>query len=96
VKEEKDAVTGMKVLTIGGSTPMAPLTKKPAAVSAVAFKENDKVQALWTDGKWYKAVVKKVLPSNKYRVTYTDYGNTADVPAASVKAAPAAKAAAKK
>jgi len=95
VKEEKDAITGMKVLTIGGSGPMAPLTKKPA-VSAVAFKENDKVQALWTDGKWYKAIVKKVLPANKYRVNYVEYGNTADVPAASVKAAPAKAAPAKK
>jgi len=94
VKEEKDAITGMKVLTIGGSTTMAPITKKPAAVSAVAFKENDKVQALWTDGKWYKAIVKKVLPGNKYRVNYTEYGNTADVPAASIKVAPAAPAAA--
>lgn len=89
VKEEKDAVTGMKVMTIGGAMPV----KKPAAaVSAVAFKEGDKVQALWTDGKWYKAVVKKVLPGNKYTVNYTEYGNTANVPAASVKAGAAAPA----
>jgi len=93
VKEEKDAVTGMKVLTIGGTMP-APAKK--AAVTAVAFKENDKVQALWTDGKWYKAVVKKVLPGNKYTVNYTEYGNTANVPSTSVKALAAAPATAAK
>jgi ATPase subunit of ABC transporter with duplicated ATPase domains len=93
VKEEKDAITGMKVLTIGGTMP-APAKK--AAVTAVAFKENDKVQALWTDGKWYKAVVKKVLPGNKYTVNYTEYGNTANVPSTSVKALAAAPATATK
>jgi len=83
----------MKVLTIGGTMP-APAKK--AAVTAVAFKENDKVQALWTDGKWYKAVVKKVLPGNKYTVNYTEYGNTANVPSTSVKALAAAPATAAK
>ena len=96
VVEEKKSKDG--VMTIGGgSIAPKPVAAKPAAV---VYKEGDKVTALWTDGKWYPAQVKKV-DKEKYTVLYTEYGNTAVVPASSLKkeapkAAPAAGAAAAK
>jgi ABC-type molybdenum transport system ATPase subunit/photorepair protein PhrA len=106
-----EMVDGMRVMTIGGDS--APVKKAPilAPKGAVVWKDGDKCSALWTDGKWYAGVIKKVLPAGKgYSVTYTAYGNTANVPATSVKqeevkvaakpgakaGAPAAKAGAKK
>jgi len=67
-------------------------TAGAAAAAATGFAEKEIVSALWTDGKWYKATIKKVLPDNKYSVLYNDYGNTANVPAASLKKAAAAPA----
>jgi len=53
------------------------------------------VQALWTDGKWYAAVIKKVIPETKYQVTYTEYGNTVNIEAKSIRKLPAAAPAGK-
>jgi len=93
------------VFSIGGGS-NAPLpgsaaakaleAKKAAAAGAgavVKYEVNEKCTALWTDGKFYAAQIKKVLPDNKYSVLYTAYGNTANVPAASLKKAAAAPAA---
>lgn len=72
---------------------------KPAAAAAgaakVTFAVGEKVVALWTDGKWYAAVIKKI-DGAKYSITYTQYGNTTTVAATSIKKAPVvdAKAAA--
>jgi ATPase subunit of ABC transporter with duplicated ATPase domains len=90
VVEEKKSKDG--VLTIGGgSIAPKPVAAKPVAV---VYKEGDKVSALWNDGKWYPAVIKKV-DKEKYTILYTEYNNTAQVTIASLKkevpkAAPAA------
>jgi ATPase subunit of ABC transporter with duplicated ATPase domains len=95
--EEKGPEDGIKVLSISGSSPSnMPAKKAPAA--GVTYAVGEKVQALWTDGKWYAAVVKKVIPdSTKYQITYTEYGNTVNIDGKSIKkaAAPAAAAAKK-
>jgi len=81
-----------KTATIGGAKPAA----KPAAVK-VTYAVNENILALWQDGKYYSATVKKVLPEGKgYQILYNDYGNLANVAATSLKkaeavAAPAAK-----
>ena len=44
---------------------------------AVEYKTNEKIEALYTDGKWYKAEIKKIdLAKKVYHVLYTAYGNT--------------------
>lgn len=80
------------VITIGASSGSAkPAAAKPAAAAAAAkpatgaqavptYFAKEKVLAMWKDGKWYAAVVDKVLPANKYTITYTQYGNQATVP----------------
>jgi len=79
------AEDGIKVLTISGNT-SAPIAKKPAATAGAAtFTVGEKVQALWTDGKWYAAVIKKIIPETKYQVTYTEYGNTVNLEAKSIR-----------
>jgi len=93
--EEKGPEDGIKVLSISGSSPANMPPKKSAAPAAgPAFTVGEKVTALWTDGKWYAAVIKKIMPENKYQLTYTEYGNTVNIDAKSVKkaAAPAAAA----
>lgn len=96
-KKEIDADGGFVIS--GNNAPVAKKAPPPAAAEKV-WAEKDKVSALWTDGKWYAAIVKKVDAAKKtYSVTYTEYGNTASVPFASVrdpaiKTAPAAKPAA--
>jgi len=95
VEEKKqDADGGFVFSGTVASTPKA----KPAAAAAAGaekvFTDKDKVQALWTDGKWYGAQIKKVdAAAKKYTVLYTEYGNTATVPFASVRAAQAPAAA---
>jgi ABC-type Mn2+/Zn2+ transport system ATPase subunit len=89
-KDEDKAEDGIKVLSISGtsSAPMPP--KKSAAPAAgPAFAVGEKVQALWTDGKWYAAVIKKIIPETKYQITYTEYGNTVNIEAKSIRKAPA-------
>jgi len=102
--EESKAEEGVKVLSISG-TSSAPMPPKKSAAPAPGpqFAVGEKVQALWTDGKWYDAVIKKVIPETKYQLTYTAYGNTVNIEAKSIrkvvapaaaKAAPGAAAAA--
>jgi len=53
-----------------------PAAKKEEPTITFALKE--KVQALWTDGKWYTAEVKSFDKQNgKYTVYYIEYGNAA-------------------
>jgi len=87
--EEKGAEEGVKVLSISG-TSSSPMPAKKAAAPAQTFAVGEKVQALWTDGKWYGAVIKKVIPETKYQVTYTEYGNTVNIEAKSIRKLPAA------
>jgi ATP-binding cassette subfamily F protein 3 len=90
------AEEGVKVLSISGNTPAGGPVKKAAPVG-ITYTVGEKCEALWTDGKWYAAVVKKIIPETKYQVTYTAYGNTVNLAATSLRkaAAPApAKAAA--
>jgi len=89
--ETKHAEDGVKVLSISG-TSSAPMPAKKAAAPAVTFAVGEKVQALWTDGKWYAAVIKKVIPETKYQITYTEYGNTVNIEAKSIRKLPAAPA----
>jgi len=89
--EEKTAEDGIKVLSISG-TSSAPMPAKKAPAAAVTFAVGEKVQALWTDGKWYGAVIKKVIPETKYQITYTEYGNTVNIEAKSIRKLPAAPA----
>jgi ATPase subunit of ABC transporter with duplicated ATPase domains len=90
--EEKGPEDGIKVLSISG-TSGSPMPAKKAPAAAVTFAVGEKVQALWTDGKWYAAVIKKVIPETKYQVTYTEYGNTVNIEAKSIRKLPAAAAA---
>jgi ATPase subunit of ABC transporter with duplicated ATPase domains len=47
----------------------------------LAYAVGEKVQALWTDKKWYNAVVKSYNPGNqKFTVTYIEYGNSTALP----------------
>jgi len=77
-----------KTVTIGGAKPAAVAAKpaagaaaaKPAAAAATpapasSYKVGDHCEAMWTDGKWYAAIVKAVT-GPKITVTYTAYGNT--------------------
>jgi len=70
-----------------------------AGAKAVTFAEGEKVEALWTDGKWYAAVIKKTgVTGGKYAVTYTAYGNTVSLAPTQIRkpvAAPAKAAGAK-
>jgi len=86
--EVKAADDGVKVLSISGSSP-SNMPAKKAAPAAVTYAVGEKVQALWTDGKWYAAVIKKVIPETKYQVTYTEYGNTVNIEAKSIRKLPA-------
>jgi len=99
-KEEKSAEEGVKTLSISGTSGSLPAAKKaaPAAAATVTFAVGEKVSALWTDGKWYAAVIKKIIPETKYQVTYSEYGNTVNLEAKSIKkvVATPAPAAAKK
>jgi len=82
-KAETEMVNGVKAFTISSSG-AAPSAPKPKAETYAA---NEKCEALWTDGKWYAAVVKKVAPgaAPKYTITYTAYGNTVTVPSTSLR-----------
>jgi len=71
-----------KTLTIGSSSVGGPKLTGP---KKDVYKSGDTCLCLWTDGKYYKAVIKKISPDQKYTVTYSDYGNTANVPYSSLK-----------
>lgn len=96
--QEAGPEDGIKVLSISGSS-SSPMPVKKAAAPAVSYAVGEKVQALWTDGKWYDAIIKKIIPdTTKYQITYTAYGNTVNIEGKSIKkaAAPAAAAPKKK
>jgi ATPase subunit of ABC transporter with duplicated ATPase domains len=87
---------GIKVLSISG-TSSAPMPAKKVVPAGLTYTVGEKAQALWTDGKWYAVVVKKVIPdTTKYQVTYTEYGNTVNIESKSMRKAPAPAAAAAK
>jgi len=56
---------------VAATAAAAPAT--PAPVSA--YKVGDHCEAMWTDGKWYTALIKNIA-GPKITVTYTAYGNT--------------------
>jgi len=95
--EEAGPEDGIKVLSISG-TSSSPMPAKKVVPAGVSYAVGEKVSALWTDGKWYDAVIKKQVTDTKYQLTYTAYGNTVNIESKSIKkvAAPAAKAAPKK
>jgi hypothetical protein len=96
--EESGPEDGIKVLSISG-TSSAPMPPKKVVAPGLTYTVGEKCQALWTDGKWYNVVVKKVIPdTTKYQITYTEYGNTVNIESKSMRKAPApaAKAAPKK
>jgi len=83
------------VLSIGATPSAAPVKAAAAGAAAapgaaaaagakVTYAVNEKVSALWTDGKWYAAVIKKI-EGLKHTVTYTQYGNSTVLYAASLK-----------
>jgi ATP-binding cassette subfamily F protein 3 len=82
--EEKGPEDGIKVLSISGSSP-SPMPAKKVPAAGVTFAVGEKVQALWTDGKWYDAIIKKIVPETKYQVTYTAYGNTVNIEGKSIR-----------
>lgn len=84
---------GPAVIGGGGAKPAA-AAAGAAKAAPVTYAVNEKILALWTDGKYYSGLVKKVNPDGKYAVLYTQYGNTANLTAASMKKAPAAAPAA--
>jgi len=99
VKKDKD---GAIVFGASSSKPAAKPVAKPAVAAPLVFTLNEKCKALWKDGKFYNAQIKKVDNTDhknvKYSVLYLDYGNTVVVPTKDlqkvVAAAPAASAAA--
>jgi ATP-binding cassette subfamily F protein 3 len=74
---------------------VTPATTASAPASAASFVADEKVQAQWKDGKWYAAVIKKVNAKD-FTVLYTEYGNTANLPADKVRKLAAAPQPAKK
>jgi len=62
---------GVKSITIGSG----PINPAAVAPKAVVYAKDDKVQALWTDGKFYSAQIVKVEGAGKYSVKYLEYGN---------------------
>jgi ATPase subunit of ABC transporter with duplicated ATPase domains len=92
--QESGAEDGIKVLSISGSSP-SPMPAKKVPAAGLTYTVGEKVTALWTDGKWYDAVIKKQVTDTKYQITYTAYGNTVNIESKSIKKAAAPAAAAK-
>jgi len=66
--------------------PVVAVTTPPVAAGAApVYYAREKVLAMWKDGKYYAALIEKVLPASKYTVTFTQYGNKATVPASHIK-----------
>jgi hypothetical protein len=61
---------GMKSVTIGGGP-----IQMTTAPKALTYAKDEKVQALWTDGKFYAGQIVKVDAPGKYSVKYLEYGN---------------------
>lgn len=67
------------------AAPSAGKSAAPVVAAGDGFAVGAQVQAKYSaDGKWYKAVV-KAIKGAEYQVTYSDYGNSEFVPAASVR-----------
>lgn len=67
-ESEKGPEDGIKVLSISG-TSSAPMPAKKAAAPALSYTVGEKAQALWTDGKWYDVVIKKIISETKYQIS---------------------------
>ena len=61
---------GVKSITIGGGP-----IQMTTAPKALTYAKDEKVQALWTDGKFYAAQIVKIDAPGKYSVKYLEYGN---------------------
>jgi hypothetical protein len=59
---------GIKVLSISGSS-SSPMPAKKVAAAGVTYAVGEKAQALWTDGKWYDVVIKKIVSETKYQIS---------------------------
>jgi len=86
----------MKKIAIKSLKAVKSMPAKKPVVGPQTYAVGEKVQALWTDGKWYSAVIKKIIPETKYQVTYTEYGNTVNIEAKSIRKLTAAPAAGEK
>jgi len=79
-KETTATTTETQAPTPTPATTQAP-APTPAAKKeepAITYALKERVQALWTDGKWYTAEVKSFDKQNgKYTVYYVEYGNAA-------------------
>jgi len=92
IKEEVKKEEGANVkksadgsFTLSGTSQTA--AKPKPKVVEVKYEVGEKIQALWTDGKWYAGQIKKI-DKDKYTVLYIQYGNTAVLPLTSMKKAP--------
>jgi ATPase subunit of ABC transporter with duplicated ATPase domains len=61
---------GVKSITIGGGPVNMTVAPKP-----LTYVKDEKVQALWTDGKYYAGQIVAVEAPGKYSVKYLEYGN---------------------
>jgi len=80
---DKKAAPPTKQAESKAGTPKS--TATVAAATSGQYFAKEKVLAMWKDGKFYAAVVDKVMPEQKYQVTYTQYGTKAVVPASQIK-----------
>jgi ATPase subunit of ABC transporter with duplicated ATPase domains len=91
--EEKDASAAAAAPKAVVAVKAAVAAPKAAAAAPIeTYEANEKVQALWTDGKYYASVIKEVSKKGTetvYTVVYTEYGNKAVVPASKLKKLPA-------
>ena len=74
--------------TVASPPPAAINANSQPAVPLQVFQVGDVVQAKWTDGKWYAAIVLSKTGSSKnpmYFVQYKDYDERATVPSKDVK-----------
>jgi len=73
----ENGVRTLSISTSAASNSGGGFTLRKKEKEAVEYKVNEKIEALFTDGKWYKAEIKKFDPAKKaYSVYYLDYGNT--------------------
>jgi len=65
--------------TSSTTTPAAEVKKS----DKIEYIVGEKIKALWTDGKFYNATIKKI-DQDKFIVHYTEYGNTTTLPLSSI------------
>jgi len=98
--DKPSLTSGVMSMTIASAPAKKPTTAAAGAAAtgagtgaaAVTYAVGEKCQALWSDGKYYAALVQKVA-AGKYTIKYTAYGNTATIPATQLKKAAPAPAA---